>query len=241
VSEVTFDTTLLDAGLPIANALNANLGNQNNNTIVPTIVADDTDAPNPPSRYPTQARRSVIGNQSNNAFAPRVAFLQLGTTQAHRYILEAAQFLQMSKEEKMFATTALSAAPTVDETIHRYDKIMTTTSKEELHVWAYIMTQYNLKPGLRKFGRQGQTVAVKELTQFHEMDTWKPIHAEKLTREEKMKALLLLLFLKEKQTGDNKGRVYQQGSATELHTKRRCGVSDRFDGVHFHYSVHCGP
>ena len=84
---------------------------------------------------------------------------------------------------------------------------MTTTSEEELHVWAYIMTQYNLKPGLRKFGRRGQTTAVKELTQLHVMDTWKPIHAEKLTREEKMKALSSLLFLKEKRTGDIKGRA----------------------------------
>ena len=63
------------------------------------------------------------------------------------------------------------------------------------------MTQYNLKPGLRKFDQRGQTAAVKELTQLHVMDTWKPIHAEKLTREEKMKALLSLPFLKEKRMG----------------------------------------
>ncbi len=112
----------------------------------------------------------------------------------------------------MFATTASSAAPTVNETIHRYDKTMTTTSKEELHVWAYIMTQYNLEPGLCKFGRRGQTAAVKELTQLHVMDTWKPIHAEKLTREEKMKALSSLLFLKEKRTGDIKGRACINGA-----------------------------
>jgi hypothetical protein len=38
---------------PIANALGTNLGDQNNDMIVPTIVADDTNAPNPQSRYPT--------------------------------------------------------------------------------------------------------------------------------------------------------------------------------------------
>ncbi len=89
---------------------------------------------------------------------------------------------------------------------------MTTTSKEELHVWAYIMTQYNLKPGLLKFGQRGQTAAVMELTQLHVIDTWKPIHAKKLTREEKMKALLSLLFLKEKRTGDIKGRACINGA-----------------------------
>jgi len=90
--------------------------------------------------------------------------------------------------------------------------IMTTSSEEELQVWAYIMTQYNLKPGLRKFGKRGQTAAVKELTQLHVMDTWRPIHAEKLSREEKMKALLSLLFLKEKRTGDIKGRACINGA-----------------------------
>ena len=71
MSEVTFDTlSLPDAGLPIANALDANLGDQNNNTIVPTIVADDTDAHNPQSRYPAQACRSVVGNQPYDTYAP---------------------------------------------------------------------------------------------------------------------------------------------------------------------------
>ena len=223
VYEVTF--VLPDAGLPIANDPDANLGNQNNDTIVPTIVADNTDAQNPPSGYPTRAHRSVIGSQPYNAFAPRVAFLQLGTRRAHRSVLEAAQLLQMSKEEQMFATTASSAAPTVDETIHRYDKIMTTTSKEELHVWAYIMTQYNLKPWLCKFGQQGQTAAVKELTQLHLMDTWKPIHAKKLTREEKRKPLSSLLFLKEKRMGNIKGRACINGAPQRSYTPKEDAAS----------------
>ena len=82
MSEVTFETfdilSLPDAGLPIADALGANLGDHNNDTIVPTIVADNTNAHNPQSRYPTQARRSVLGNQPYDAFAPRVAFSNWG-------------------------------------------------------------------------------------------------------------------------------------------------------------------
>ncbi len=132
--KVTFD--LSDACLPMANDPNLILRDPNDETIIPAFVADDTDDQPSTSRYPTQARRSVIGNQPYDAYAPPVAFLQLGTTQAHRSVLEAAQLLQMSMEEKLFATTASTAAPTVDETIHRYDKIMTTTSEEELHAWA---------------------------------------------------------------------------------------------------------
>ena len=63
-----------------------------------------------------------------------------------------------------------------------------------------MMTKYNLKPGLRKFG-------VKELTQLHIMDTWTQLEASKLSREQRMHALSSLLFLKEKRTGDVKGRA----------------------------------
>ena len=95
VYEVTFD--LPDAGLPMANDPNLILGNQNDDTIIPAFVADNTDGQPSTSRYPTRARRSVIGNQPYDAHAPRVAFLQLGMTRAHRSVLEAAQLLQMSK------------------------------------------------------------------------------------------------------------------------------------------------
>ena len=61
------------------------------------------------------------------------------------------------------------------------------------------MTQYNLKPGLRKFGAKGQSAAIDKLTQLHVMDTWTAIDATKLSREDNMKALSLLLFLKGKQ------------------------------------------
>ena len=39
------------------------------------------------------------------------------------------------------------------------------------------------------------------------MDTWTPLQSEKLLREQRMRALLSLLFLKEKRTGDVKGRA----------------------------------
>jgi len=69
------------------------------------------------------------------------------------------------------------------------------------------MTQYNLKPGLRKFGAKGATAAVNELTQLHIMDTWTALDPSKLSREEKMKALSSLMFLKQKWCGKVKGRA----------------------------------
>ncbi len=74
-------------------------------------------------------------------------------------------------------------------------------------VWAYIMTQYNLKPGLQKFGARGASAAVKKLTQLHIMDTWTLLEVSKLSREQQMCAISLRMFLKEKRTGDVKGQA----------------------------------
>jgi hypothetical protein len=82
------------------------------------------------------ARQSAIGGQPYDEFAPRVAFLQLGTTRAHSNVLEGAKSAGMSKEKRMSATTSSNATPIVDDTIHRWDNAMTTTSKDELKVGA---------------------------------------------------------------------------------------------------------
>jgi hypothetical protein len=53
---------------------------------------------------------------------------------------------------------------------------------------------------------------MKELTQQHVMDTWIAMDPTKLTREERMQALLSLLFLKKKQTGTMKGQACINGA-----------------------------
>ncbi len=53
----------------------------------------------------------------------------------------------------------------------------------------------------------GQSAAIDELTQLHVTDTWTAMDTTTLSREDKMKALSSLLFLKEKQTGKIKCRA----------------------------------
>jgi hypothetical protein len=43
------------------------------------------------------------------------------------------------------------------------------------------MTQYNLKPGLRKFGDKGAKAEMDKLTQLHIMDTWTAVDPSKIT------------------------------------------------------------
>jgi hypothetical protein len=79
------------------------------------------------------------------------------------------------------------------------------------------MTQYNLKPGLRKFGTRGATAALDELMQLHMMDTWTAMDLSKLMQEDRIKALSLLLFLKEKRTRKIKGRACINGAPQQAH------------------------
>ncbi len=114
VYEITFE--LPDAGLvPIANDFDVLLGDDRDDTVVAPIVVDDVDTMEDlgARRYPMRACRSAVGGQPYNEFAPRVAFLQLGTTRAHRSVLEAAQ-----SARRMLATTSSNAAPIIDDTIH---------------------------------------------------------------------------------------------------------------------------
>jgi hypothetical protein len=74
------------------------------------------------------------------------------------------------------------------------------------------MTQYNLKQGLCKFGIRGKDVVIIEMMQLHDMDMWTAMDPSKLTREDRMKALSSLLFLKEKHTVKVKGRACINGA-----------------------------
>jgi hypothetical protein len=60
----------------------------------------------------------------------------------------------------------MSSELDVDDTVNQVDLELHTTSKDEMAVWGHLMTQYNLKPGLRKFGERGATAAISELTQL---------------------------------------------------------------------------
>jgi hypothetical protein len=134
-------------------------------------------------------------------------FLQLGEAQAHRSALKGARYAKMSTTEHMHMMAFQGTTMKVDDVQHIEDAVLTTTSADKLAIWGYLMTQYNLKPGLQKFGARGESTAITEMMQLHMMDTWTAMDPSKLTREDSMKVLLSLLFLKEKRTGKVKGRA----------------------------------
>jgi hypothetical protein len=74
-----------------------------------------------------------------------------------------------------------------------------------------IMTQYNLKQGIKIFGDKGKEAILAELQQLYGRDVMSPIDKYDLTPEEQKGALRYLMFLKEKQCGAIKGRGCADG------------------------------
>jgi hypothetical protein len=80
--------------------------------------------------------------------------------------------------------------------------------------------QYSLEARLKHFGERGETAVSNELKQFNVYDVFKPLYANKLFNEEKLKALTLLIFLKEKQDGNIKARSCANGSVQREHVAK---------------------
>jgi hypothetical protein len=66
--------------------------------------------------------------------------------------------------------------------------------------------QYSLEVGMKHFGERSEMAVSKELKQVNVCNVVEPLYANKLSNEEKLKALTLLIFLKEKRDGNIKAR-----------------------------------
>jgi hypothetical protein len=71
--------------------------------------------------------------------------------------------------------------------------------------------QYQLEAGIKQFGKQEESAVTKELNQFNKYEVFEPQHANDLSENDKRKALLSLIFLKEKKTGTSKPDCVQMG------------------------------
>jgi hypothetical protein len=94
--------------------------------------------------------------------------------------------------------------------------------KHHTHVilQSIILTQYNLKQGIKKFGDDGKAAVLVELQQLYNRDVMSPIGKFNLTAEGRKGALRYLMFLKEKRCGTINGRGCADGrSQREYMTK----------------------
>ena len=84
--------------------------------------------------------------------------------------------------------------------------------QSEPDVVAAIMTQLSLKAGLREWGKKAQKAVHSEMKQLHFRDTFRPMHWKDLTHAQRQSILESHMFLKEKRTGEIKGRTVAGGN-----------------------------
>jgi hypothetical protein len=64
-----------------------------------------------------------------------------------------------------------------------------------------------MKAGIKKFQDRGKAGVSKELTQMHNMEVFRPVTRDLLTKEERVKAVASLKFLKEERDHWVKARM----------------------------------
>jgi hypothetical protein len=80
-----------------------------------------------------------------------------------------------------------------------------------------VLTQYNVKKGLKIFGEAGAKAVIKEKQQLHDRAVIQPKLANMLTRDEKRCSLQYLMFLKQKRFGRIKGRGCADGHKQQVY------------------------
>ena len=83
------------------------------------------------------------------------------------------------------------------------------------------MSQLSLKKGMKTWGKQAETSATNERRQMHNMSAFFPRDAKSLSREERIKALRSIIFVKKKWDKMIKTRACIDGSPQWAYIPRK--------------------
>jgi Reverse transcriptase (RNA-dependent DNA polymerase) len=75
----------------------------------------------------------------------------------------------------------------------------------------HAFTQYSLKQAMNKFPKEAQAAKMIEMKQLHDMEVFKPVLRERLTKQEQLGVLWSIIFIKQKRCGHVKARVCADG------------------------------
>ncbi|KAI2499682.1 Reverse transcriptase (RNA-dependent DNA polymerase) [Fragilaria crotonensis] len=84
---------------------------------------------------------------------------------------------------------------------------MTKTNK----LTGYTLAQMSAKAGIRRFGKAAEAALMKEFAQMEDLTVYEPIHAIKLTKEQRKAALRVLSLIQQKRCGTIKSRTVADG------------------------------
>ena len=216
-------------GLPL-DAENAEDDDQSNNSGEQPIPNDQDEVPpnnndtgthtalNDPT-LPSRARRE-LNRLANDGVAPTVYHGRTRSqTRQHQHNLTTAGHLEtstpfpyqcMTEFEKELFHRRVAGVCVPSEVGYDQNEVLRHT----------VLTQYTLKKGLQVFGPPGVEAVYKELQQLHQRKVGEPRDASTLSPTQKRNALGYLMFLKQKRTGQIKGRGCADGRKQRLHTPK---------------------
>ena len=122
---------------------------------------------------------------------------------------------EANSENKKYSDSNVPFSGTSHVNVHNDEAPLHSMDDEDymLYILGVVMVQhFILNKGLKEFGDRAKEATMKEITQIHDIDMYRPLDASTLTWEQRKRALSYLLFLVEKRSGDIKGRICVEGS-----------------------------
>merc|ERR1712086_273571 len=105
---------------------------------------------------------------------------------------------QMMDEEYVYLTEDLGWKEGIKEECEEKERECDPKDVTKLSEYLFLTEQMGWKKGLKVLGEKGEEAIENELQQIHDMDGFTPKHWHQLTKEERVRALKYLMYLKEK-------------------------------------------
>ena len=101
------------------------------------------------------------------------------------------------------------------------------------YITGFMLTQMTATAGIKKHGQRAIEAPMNEFLQLHNKDVFEPMHAHKLTNDQKRRALRAINLIKEKRCGKLKGRTVADGSMQRNRYTKEETTSPTILGRHF--------
>eukprot|EP00956_Cyclotella_meneghiniana_P042119 scaffold248363_cov77-Cyclotella_meneghiniana.AAC.2 len=131
----------------------------------------------------------------------------------------------LSDFQMLQATGRFKDADALEEEIGKASLEQETVVDGEETIFGHIMVQLSLKQALKKWGERSAAGAKKEMQQMHDMNAFFSRDVNTLTKEQRVRALSSLIFLKEKHTGEIKGRICVNGAPQRKYIRKEDAAS----------------
>jgi hypothetical protein len=117
-----------------------------------------------------------------------------------------------------------SHIPSMSGKSYEYAATQLATTTHELQIVEMVLTQLTLNAAIKKWGQRATGAAKAEMKQLHWQNTFKPVHYQELTANQKVTILESHRFLKEKCTGEINGCTVAGGN-------KQCGYIEKEDAT----------